>query len=64
MAQSTDKSRSFSSLVVDGMERAPCRAMLRAEWQQPAPRYTRRVLVKYAKLVSSISKGAVHDNLD
>jgi dihydroxy-acid dehydratase len=35
-----------------------------AEWQQPAPRYTRGVLAKYAKLVSSASLGAVTDNLD
>jgi len=34
------------------------------KWQQPAPRYTRGVLAKYAKLVSSASKGAVTDNLD
>ncbi|PKM10214.1 MAG: dihydroxy-acid dehydratase [Gammaproteobacteria bacterium HGW-Gammaproteobacteria-3] len=33
-------------------------------WQQPAPRYTRGVLAKYARLVSSASKGAVTDNLD
>jgi dihydroxy-acid dehydratase len=33
-------------------------------WKQPAPRYTRGVLAKYAKLVSSASKGAVTDNLD
>ncbi|MDQ7090603.1 MAG: dihydroxy-acid dehydratase [Methylococcales bacterium] len=33
-------------------------------WQQPSPRYTRGVLAKYAKLVSSASKGAVTDNLD
>jgi dihydroxy-acid dehydratase len=31
-------------------------------WQQPAPRYTRGVLAKYAKLVSSASQGAVTDN--
>ena len=31
-------------------------------WQQPAPRYTRGVLAKYAKLVSSASTGAVTDN--
>ncbi len=36
----------------------------KAKWQQPAPRYTRGVLAKYAKLVSSASKGAVTDNLD
>jgi dihydroxy-acid dehydratase len=34
------------------------------KWQQPAPRYTRGVLAKYAKLVSSASKGAVTDLLD
>ena len=33
-------------------------------WQQPAPRYTRGVLAKYAKLVSSASLGAVTDLLD
>ena len=34
------------------------------KWQQPAPRYTRGVLAKYAKLVSSASEGAVTDNPD
>lgn len=34
------------------------------KWQQPAPRYTRGVLAKFAKLTSSASKGAVTDNLD
>jgi dihydroxy-acid dehydratase len=34
------------------------------KWQQPEPRYTRGVLAKYAKLVSSASLGAVTDNLD
>jgi len=33
-----------------------------AKWQQPAPKYTRGVLAKYAKLVSSASEGAVTDN--
>jgi dihydroxy-acid dehydratase len=33
-------------------------------WNQPAPRYTRGVLAKYAKLVNSASQGAVTDNLD
>jgi dihydroxy-acid dehydratase len=32
------------------------------KWRQPAPRYTRGVLAKYAKLVSSASTGAVTDN--
>jgi len=30
-------------------------------WQQPAPRYTRGVLAKYARTVSSASTGAVTD---
>ncbi len=34
------------------------------KWTQPEPRYTRGVLAKYAKLVSSASLGAVTDNLD
>lgn len=34
------------------------------QWQQPLPRYTRGVLAKYAKLVSSASLGAVTDLLD
>jgi dihydroxy-acid dehydratase len=33
-----------------------------AQWQQPALRYKRGVLAKYAKLVSSASLGAVTDN--
>jgi len=32
------------------------------KWQQPKPNYTRGVLSKYAKLVSSASKGAVTDD--
>ncbi len=31
-------------------------------WKQPKPRYTRGVLAKYAKLVSSASEGAVTDS--
>jgi dihydroxy-acid dehydratase len=34
-------------------------ARRRALWKQPAPRYTRGVLAKYAALASSASKGAV-----
>jgi len=34
-------------------------ARRRANWKQPAPRYTRGVLAKYAALASSASKGAV-----
>jgi dihydroxy-acid dehydratase len=36
-------------------------ARRRAAWQPPAPRYTRGVLAKYAKLVSTASIGAVTD---
>jgi len=36
-------------------------ARRRAVWQPPAPRYTRGVLAKYAKQVSSASTGAVTD---
>jgi len=36
-------------------------ARRRAAWQPPKPRYTTGVLAKYAKLVSSASKGAVTD---
>lgn len=36
-------------------------ARRRAEWQQPHPRYTRGVLAKYSKLVSSASRGAITD---
>jgi len=33
----------------------------RRHWQRPSPRYTRGVLAKYARLVSSASEGAVTD---
>ena len=33
----------------------------RAEWKAPHPRYTRGVLAKYAKSVSSASRGAITD---
>ncbi|OYQ65687.1 dihydroxy-acid dehydratase [Pseudanabaena sp. SR411] len=36
-------------------------ASRRANWKAPAPRYTKGVLAKYAKLVSTSSKGAVTD---
>jgi dihydroxy-acid dehydratase len=32
-----------------------------AKWKAPKPAYTRGVLAKYAKLVSTASKGAVTD---
>lgn len=36
-------------------------ARRRSEWKPPQPRYTRGVLAKYAKLVSTASQGAVTD---
>ncbi|MEM8642162.1 MAG: dihydroxy-acid dehydratase [Cyanobacteria bacterium P01_G01_bin.54] len=36
-------------------------AARRAEWQPPTPRYTKGILAKYAKLVSSSHQGAVTD---
>ncbi len=36
-------------------------AARRKKWKQPKPRYTRGVLAKFTKLVSSASKGAVTD---
>ncbi|MGL5135666.1 MAG: dihydroxy-acid dehydratase, partial [Planktothrix sp.] len=36
-------------------------AQRRQTWQAPKPRYTKGVLAKYAKLVSSSSVGAVTD---
>jgi dihydroxy-acid dehydratase len=36
-------------------------ARRRAQWKQPAPRYTRGLLAKYMKLVSTASKGAITD---
>jgi dihydroxy-acid dehydratase len=36
-------------------------ARRRAAWKQPAPRYTRGVLAKFAKLAASASQGAVTD---
>jgi dihydroxy-acid dehydratase len=36
-------------------------ARRRAKWVRPAPRYTRGVLAKYMRLVSTASRGAVTD---
>jgi dihydroxy-acid dehydratase len=36
-------------------------ARRRSAWKQPAPRYTRGVLAKFARVVSTASKGAVTD---
>jgi dihydroxy-acid dehydratase len=39
-------------------------AKRRAAWKQPAPRYTRGVLAKFAKNAASASAGAVLDKFD
>jgi dihydroxy-acid dehydratase len=39
-------------------------ARRRAQWRQPAPRYTRGVLAKFARNASSASSGAVLDKFD
>ena len=36
-------------------------ARRRARWKQPAPRYTRGLMSKYMRLVSTASKGAITD---
>jgi dihydroxy-acid dehydratase len=36
-------------------------ARRRADWKQPAPRYVRGVLHKFAQLVSTASRGAITD---
>ena len=36
-------------------------AQRRAKWVRPAPKYTRGVLAKYMRLVSTASRGAVTD---
>jgi len=36
-------------------------ARRRAAWTQPPPRYTRGLLAKYMRLVSTASKGAITD---
>ena len=52
-----DAHRLLIQLNVDDAELAK----RRATWKQPAPRYTRGVLAKYARLVSTASLGAVTD---
>ena len=47
------------TLVVDLTAREL--GLRRKQWVQPKPRYTRGVLAKYARLVSSASTGAVTD---
>ena len=52
-----DAHRLLIQLNVDDAELA----RRRAAWKQPAPRYTRGLLAKYMKLVSTASKGAITD---
>ena len=61
--------REGDSITIDAQQRllqlnisAQELANRRANWQTPQPRYTRGVLGKYAKLVSSSSIGAVTDS--
>jgi dihydroxy-acid dehydratase len=55
-----DAHRLLLQLNVDDAEIA----RRRTEWQQPAPRYTRGVLAKFARSASSASCGAVLDKFD
>jgi dihydroxy-acid dehydratase len=52
-----DSRRLLVQLNVDDTELA----RRRARWKPPAPRYTRGVLAKYTKLVSTASRGAITD---
>jgi dihydroxy-acid dehydratase len=55
-----DAHRLLLQLNVDDAELA----RRRAAWTPPAPRYTRGVLAKFAKLASSASRGAVTDGFE
>ena len=55
-----DAHRLLLQLHVDDAELA----RRRAAWKQPAPRYTRGVLAKFARSASSASSGAVLDKFD
>ena len=55
-----DAHKLLVQLNVDDAELARRRAL----WKPPAPRYTRGLLAKYTRLVSTASKGAVTDTLD
>ena len=55
-----DANRLLVQLNVDDAELA----RRRASWQPPPPRYTRGLLAKYTRLVSTASKGAVTDAID
>ncbi len=60
--------KSGDSITIDAHKRliqlnVPAKelAARRKKWKQPKPRYTRGVLAKYIRLVSTASKGAVTD---
>ncbi len=60
--------REGDSITIDAVKRliqlnVPAKALTarRKKWSQPRPRYTRGVLAKYIKLVSTASRGAVTD---
>jgi dihydroxy-acid dehydratase len=55
-----DAHRLLVQLNVDDAELA----RRRAQWKPPPPRYTKGLLAKYTRLVSTASKGAVTDALD
>jgi dihydroxy-acid dehydratase len=55
-----DAPRLLIQLNVDNAELA----RRRAAWKAPAPRYTRGLLAKYVRLVSSASQGAITDGAD
>ena len=55
-----DAPRLLIQLNVDDVELA----RRRAAWKAPAPRYTRGLLAKYMRLVSSASRGAITDGSD
>jgi dihydroxy-acid dehydratase len=55
-----DARRLLIQLNVDDAELA----RRRARWKAPAPRYTRGLLAKYMRLVSSASMGAITDGAE
>jgi dihydroxy-acid dehydratase len=55
-----DAHRLLVQLNVDDAELA----RRRSQWKPPPPRYTRGLLAKYTRLVSTASKGAVTDAMD
>jgi dihydroxy-acid dehydratase len=63
--------KSGDSITIDAKKRliqlnVPAKelAKRRKAWRQPKPRYTRGLLAKYTRLVSTASRGAVTDTED